>query len=231
MVYFAGIPAHEVLSYDPARRQLRHHPLGAAIAPGRIFHLVLDRQGILWASTDTAGLLKADSRDPELRFTREALPDGTAEELLRGLYEDAMGRLWVAGQRGLAVREDDHWRRLTTADGLSSNEVNYVRGTHNGDMLLVYNGSQGLDRARYEQGRLRILRHVDNASTRYADEIFIIGEDANDNVWIGTGRGIDLLTPTRTEHFSLADGLLGEDTASMAFLCLKRSNQRPIYLS
>jgi ligand-binding sensor domain-containing protein len=101
-LYFAGIPARDVLSYDPVRRQLRRHALGLAIAPGRIYHLLLDRQGFLWASTDNAGLFKADTRDPDLRFTREALPDGSAEELLRGLDEDAMGRLGGTRRRSLA---------------------------------------------------------------------------------------------------------------------------------
>ncbi len=217
-VYLAGVPANEILSYDPALRQLSHHALDAAITPERILHLLLDRHGILWASTNNAGLLKADTRDLQLHFSREALPDGAPGELLRGLHEDAAGRLWVAGRRGLAVCEDGRWRRLTSAEGLSYNDVNYVTTTRNGDVLIVYNGSHGFDRSRYEQGRLRILRHFDNTSARYADEIFSIGEDANQNIWIGSGRGIDLHTPLHTEHFTLANGLLGEDTASMAFL-------------
>jgi signal transduction histidine kinase/ligand-binding sensor domain-containing protein len=218
MLYLAGIPADVVLSYDPTRQQLRRHSLGLATAPGRIYHVLLDRHGTLWATTDTAGLFKADSRDTQLRFSHEALPDGTPEELLRGLHEDGAGRLWVAGQRGLAVREGGRWRRLTTADGLRYNEVSYVRTTHNDDVLVVYNGSRGFDRARYEQGTLRVLHHVNSASTSHADEIFIIGEDANDNVWVGTGRGIELHTPARTERFTAVHGLVGEDTASMAFL-------------
>lgn len=218
MLYLAGIPADAVWSYDPAHQRLRQHPLGLAMAPGRIYHVLRDRNGMLWATTDTAGLFKADTRDAQLRFSHEALPDGTPEELLRGLHEDSAGRLWVAGQRGLAVREDDHWRRLTVADGLRHNEVSYVRSTHNDDLLVVYSGSRGFDRARYKQGALRILRHFDTASSSHADEIYIIGEDANDNIWVGTGRSMDLYTPARTERFTAAHGLVGEDTASMAFL-------------
>ncbi len=217
-LYLAGVPTHEILSYDPARGELRHHPHGLAISPGRIYRLLLDREGTLWAATDNAGLLKADSRDPQLRFAGEALPGGTPEESVSGLHEDATGRVWAAGQRGLAVRENNRWRRLTTADGLRHNEISYVRSTRNGDLLVVYNGVRGFLRARYEHGALRILRHVDSASTRSADQIFLIGEDANDNVWVGTGRGIKLYTADRTEHFSAVHGLIGEDTTNMAFL-------------
>ncbi len=217
-LYLAGIPGNEVLSYDPVRQQVRHHPLGPEITPGRIFHLLLDRQGMLWASTDTAGLIKADTRDTELHFTREPLPDGGPKDLLRGLHEDAAGRLWVAGLHGLAVHENGQWRRLRAADGFRFNEFSYVLTTRNGDLLAVYRGSKGFVRARYENGILRVLRNFETASTRSADEIFIIGEDANDHVWVGTGRSIELYTPEHTGHFDAAHGLLGEDTASMAFL-------------
>ncbi len=217
-LYLAGIPGSEILSYDPARRELRHHPLGPEVTPGRILHLLLDRHGILWASTDTAGLIKADTRTPTLRFTRELLPGSTPQELLRGLHEDSAGRLWVAGLLGLAVFENGQWRRFGRADGFRYSEFSYVSTTRNGDLLAVYRGSKGFVRARYENGILRVLRNFETASTRSADEIFIIGEDANDHIWVGTGRSIELYTPEHTGHFDAAHGLLGEDTASMAFL-------------
>jgi signal transduction histidine kinase/ligand-binding sensor domain-containing protein len=217
-LFMAGIPAHEVLSYDPERGALRHHPLGSAIAPGRIPRLLLDRQGILWAGTDNAGLLQADTHDAELPFSSERLPRGTPEEHIGDIHEDAAGRIWVAGRSGLAMREHGNWRRFTTADGLRFDDTFYVRSTRNGDLLVVYGGSNGFARVRYEYGVLNILRHVDSASARSVDEIFIIGEDAQENVWVGTGHSIELRTPQRIEKFSMRDGLLGDDTASMAFL-------------
>ncbi len=217
-LYMAGIPAHEVLSYDPSHRVLRHHPLGLAIAPERVSRLLLDRQGILWASTDNSALLKADTRDTELSFSSEPLPRGTSNENIGDVHEDIAGRIWVAGRNGLAVREHGHWRRFTNADGLRYDNTRYVRSTRNGDLLVVYGGSNGFVRARYEHGVLNILRHFESASARSVDEIFIIGEDAQENVWVGTGHSIELHTPQRVEQFSMRDGLIGDDTASMAFL-------------
>ncbi|MCP5798890.1 hypothetical protein NL298_26820, partial [Klebsiella pneumoniae] len=88
----------------------------------------------------------------------------------------------------------------------------------NGDLIVVYDGPNGFTRARYEHGALRILRHVQSASARSVDEIFVIGEDANEHLWIGTGQSIELHTPERTEQFSMRDGLVGDDTANMSFL-------------
>ncbi|MEO8673421.1 MAG: two-component regulator propeller domain-containing protein [Tahibacter sp.] len=218
VLYIAGIPTQEVMTYDPAKQRLEHHPIGLEPSPGRIFRLALDRHGILWAGTDNAGLLRADTRDPELRFTREALPAGTPQEYIRDLREDAAGRLWAAGELGLAVREDGQWRRLRRKDGLRHDAISYVYPTRNGDLLVAYAGVNGWARMRYEKNALRIVQHRDYANTRSANEIFIIAEDASENVWIGTGRGVELITPARSEHFTATDGLLGEDTASMAVL-------------
>jgi diguanylate cyclase (GGDEF)-like protein len=45
------------------------------------------------------------------------------------------------------------------------------------------------------------------------------GEDAKGNLWIGTGRGVDvLLASGAVDHFSHLDGLAGDDVNSMAFL-------------
>jgi signal transduction histidine kinase len=217
-LFIAGIPAHEVLSYDPARDALRHHPLGLAAAPDRIPRLLLDRRGILWVATNNAGLLRADSRDTELTFSSEPLPRGTSSEYIGDVHEDAAGRIWVAGRNGLAMREHGQWRRFTTADGLRYDNTFYVRSTHNGDLLVVYGGPNGFMRARYEHGVLSILRHFESASARSVDEIFIIGEDARQNVWVGTGHSIELHTPQRIEQFGMRDGLIGDDTASMSFL-------------
>ncbi|HZP67088.1 MAG TPA: two-component regulator propeller domain-containing protein, partial [Rudaea sp.] len=217
-LYMAGAPAADVLRYDPVRRGVTHLPLGVVKAPSKILHLFIDRRGTLWLTTDSAGLFHADTHEAEPHFVPEPLPGTSGGAFLRDIAEDAAGRLWITGYNGLLVRENEQWRRLTVADGLSVNETRYVTVAHNGDLLIAYEGTHGFDRLRYDGKTLRNVLHVDAGSTRYIDEIFILREDVNGNVWAGTGRGMDRYDATGVEHFGAQQGLLGEDTASESLL-------------
>jgi diguanylate cyclase (GGDEF)-like protein len=217
-LYMAGVPGNEILTYSPATHTLRRRTLIDNNPAKRIFRLLIARDGSLWASTDGAGLFRADTLAENLRFEPVDLPNGSPQEYMSDVREDAQGRIWVAGQHGLALLEHDRWRRFTSKDGLRRDYLAYVRPLSNGDLLLPYFDPLGVARARYSNGRLQILRHYDAKSTNSADKVFLVGEDSLQRIWIGGGKGIDLVTATGTRHFGAADGLIGEDTASMSFL-------------
>ncbi|MEJ7807017.1 MAG: hypothetical protein WKG03_13980, partial [Telluria sp.] len=216
-IYLAGVPATEIVRYLPATGEVTRHVLNAANPAKRIFRLLAARDGSLWASTDGAGLWRADSASAALQFTQVAVPGGTATERMSDIREDAQGRIWVAGQYGLAMLENGAWRRFTRADGLRKDHVTYAFPTRAGDLLLPYFDPIGVARMRYQNGKLAALAHYDATTTRTPDKVFIAGEDALGRIWLGGGRGIDLLTAQGSRHFGAAEGLIGEDTVAMAF--------------
>ncbi len=215
--YMAGIPANDVLHFDPRTQALKIHPLAPDSPAKRIFRLLLDPDGTLWASTEGAGLLRADTRAPNLTFARVELPGGSPGEYISDIHRDARGRFWLAGQYGLALLENGKWRRFGERDGLRSDFIAYARTATDGDLLIVYFEPRGFARATYVDGKLTNLRHYDRQSHAIADKIFLIGEDRRQRLWIGGGRGIDLIDGDHVEHFGYAEGLLGEDSAGMAF--------------
>ena len=217
-LYMAGVPANEILVYDPERTTLRRRSIGTALLPKRIFRLLLDRDAILWASTDGAGLLRADTRDETLSFTPVALPDGDAQERVGDVRQDAAGRIWAAGAHGLALLEAGQWRRFTMKDGLRSDFTAYLWPTHGGDLLVGYFEPLGVARARYASGNFKIVEHFDQAAPRSTEKVFVVGEDTAGRIWIGGGTGLDMVGPDRNQQFRTADGLVGEDTANQAFL-------------
>jgi diguanylate cyclase (GGDEF)-like protein len=216
-IYLAGVPANDVMRYTPATGAVTHHIINANNPAKRIFRLLAARDGTLWASTDGAGLWYADSADPALRFTQAVVPGGGPTERMSDVREDALGRIWVAGQFGLALRDKGVWRRFTTRDGLRKDHLSYVFPTRSGDLLLPYFDPIGVARMRYVDGKLQALAHYDADTTRTPDKAFIAGEDALGRIWLGGGRGMDMVTPQEVRHFGTAEGLIGEDTAAMAF--------------
>ena len=217
-LYMAGAPGNEILIYDPVQETLRRRKLYPDNGAKRIFRLLLDRDGILWASTDGAGMFSADTHADDVHFERVELPNGTPLEYISDVRQDAAGRIWAAGQRGLAMREHGRWRRFTRADGLRHDSVAYALPTSEGDLLVAYFDPLGIARVRYENGVFSVAGHLDSNTTHSADKVFIVGRDSQQRTWIGGGNGIDLVSPAGTEHFGAAEGLIGVDTCAMAFL-------------
>lgn len=217
-LYLAGVPGNEILSYSPASGALSRQEISPNNPTKRIFRLAMGRDGTLWASTDGAGLWRADTRTAPLRFEHVAIPGGGPDEYMSDVRPDAAGRIWVAGQHGAALLENDRWHRFTTKDGLRSNYVAYALPLRDGSVLLPYFDPIGIARVRYADQQLRVLAHYDSASTHSADKVFSVGEDALGRIWIGGGNGIDMITNAGTRHFGAQEGLIGEDMASMSLL-------------
>ena len=145
-------------------------------------------------------------------------PAGFGKRPIRALAVDGTGRLWAPGEHGLALREAGRWRRFTHQDGLREDAVDFTRSLRNGDLLLAYSNNLGVARVRYDKGRLRVLKHYD-AEIDPALTIYLLGEDARGNLWVGSGAGVHLVhAGGPVEVFTYRDGLISDSTNNMAFL-------------
>jgi diguanylate cyclase (GGDEF)-like protein len=217
--YLAGVPA-ELLRWDPSARRLDRVTHPSAQFGERIFELLADTDGSLYAATETAGLLRGRLHGRGAggwRFERVELPGGTPTEYVSDLHLDAKGRLWAAGAGGLAVRLDGRWLRFTARDGLPEDHVAYVTTLANGETLFVPYDTGGVVRGRLEGDRFSITGRDDAQGTLWSDKVYVVGQDARGRTWVGTGSGIDVLHDHGVQHFGLADGLVGEDVNATAF--------------
>jgi diguanylate cyclase (GGDEF)-like protein len=216
-LYVAG-NTQEVLRYDPASGQLTRFPIDVGRPVKRIFRLCHDTSDRLWVGTESAGLLMADCRDPQLRFRAVALPDGDPSERVPEVTQDSAGRIWACGSKGLALLEGGTWRRFTTRDGLRQTHVSYLRQTPKGDFLLAYFEAVGISRFQYADGKLTVVRHLNTADGLATGKVYIMGEDGQGRLWIGTGRGLDILSKEGAEHIGFLDGLPSDDCNANAYL-------------
>jgi diguanylate cyclase (GGDEF)-like protein len=183
-----------------------------------ILSLLRDRSGTIWAGTRGAGLLRKAPNEPA--FTRVHLPHDDPTEDVRHVVEDAGGRVWASGVRGLICLENGTWRRFTTRDGLARDYVSFLRPTAAGDLWVAYFEPLGIVRVRLDGHGFRVLQRVD-----IPKKVFLLGEDGRQRLWIGTGAGIDILGDGATmEHLGAADGLAGDDTDANAFYADPQGN-------
>ncbi|MBK8792838.1 MAG: diguanylate cyclase [Holophaga sp.] len=215
-LFLAGGP--EILRVDPKGGVQRFGSAHGIITSGRIYRLLFDRRGDLWAAADGGGLLKGQGQGTKWTFQHQTLPEGTATERIQDLFEDASGRLWATGEKGLVMWDGKAWHRYTSRDGLRNDHLDYVRGTRAGDLIISYFDPLGLCRATFANGTFKVIEHLDRV---FPPEkvIYQYTEDAKGNFWVGTGQGLTLISPDgRTEQFGRGEGLLSEDTNAMAVL-------------
>jgi ligand-binding sensor domain-containing protein/signal transduction histidine kinase len=89
-----------------------------------IFDMLEDRHGLIWITTEGAGLIRIDPRTGESASFH--VSDGLPSELLRGIMEDDEGTLWFGSTKGL-VRFDPSTHALRIFDeenGLPSSQFN-----------------------------------------------------------------------------------------------------------
>jgi len=127
--------AGAVWALDPhkAITQLAHRSWRDELPQNTIHTILQTRDGYLWFGT-YEGLVRFDG----VRFV---VFDAARSKHLRGtsvlhLAEDQHGRLWIATNGGLAVREEGRFRTYTTDDGLPSDVVGAVLPRPDGTLLV-----------------------------------------------------------------------------------------------
>ena len=151
-----------------------------------------DAGGNLWIGYYGGGL----ARFVDGRFTFFSIGDGTPTGMIRGLYTDRSGRLWIATAAGGVVRADDptanspHFISYTTADGISSNQVSCITEDEWG---RIYIGTgRGLDRLDPATGRIKHYSVTDGLGNNFVNVAY---RDRDGALWFGTLQGLSRFVP------------------------------------
>ena len=128
------------------------------------------------------------------------------------------GQLWTATDEGILVLEDGAWRLFNKADGFLGSAMRRVIHRADGRMCASYSEALGLSCFRYASGKVSAFEHIRPADGLTAGLAYFLGEDSRQRLWVGTGDGVDVVTPTGIDHFDESDGLAGNDSAASAFL-------------
>ncbi|HET9372662.1 MAG TPA: two-component regulator propeller domain-containing protein [Vicinamibacterales bacterium] len=150
-----------------------------------------DASGGIWIGFNS-GL--ARYRDD--RFTFFTPADGLPAGTIVDFHRDGGGRFWVASARGGLVRVDEvtaarpRFVTYSTADGLSSNNIETLTGDRRG--LLYLGGGNGLDRFDPESGRVKHYTAADGLPPGIIKDAFL---DRAGVLWFGTSSGLARLAP------------------------------------
>jgi diguanylate cyclase (GGDEF)-like protein len=139
------------------------------------------------------------------------IPGIPAPSFFRDVLVDDRGSVWVASSRGLARFDGDKWRVLTVKDGLRSSDLGVVTQAQ-GAIWIGYRDALGMSR----MSSPGTLTHFSMKSGLRSDQVYAIASDHKGRLWVSTDAGVDVLDSGRWKHYGNDDGLIWNDTDSLA---------------
>jgi PAS domain S-box-containing protein len=211
---FVGGAPSDLLYID---RDGRTTSLGEPDRPDHnIYALALGPEGDLWVATKM-GLYRLPGAAPG-PLVPVTVP-GIRDTARFGSFAVVGDRLWTtAAPGGVAVYQRGTWRVIDQAAGLRSSAASYLIARGDGRLCTAYIEALGATCFRYDGQRAIDVAHIGPADGLTAGMVYFLGEDAERRLWIGTGDGVNVVTPRGMDHFDQSDGLAGNDSASQAFL-------------
>jgi ligand-binding sensor domain-containing protein len=160
-----------------------HHLSVEEGLPDAFVHAVLvDRDGMLWAGTDAAGLIRKE--EPLVG----AIPsDLMPEPVTSTVLADGAGQLWIGTRsRGLCrFRPSSGIRHFDTSSGLCGDRVRVLSADPLG---RIWVGTEDGGVTRIDPDGMHTLN---SRNGLLSDHVTSIVEDGSGGVWIGTDRGLN----------------------------------------
>ncbi|MBL8173853.1 MAG: response regulator, partial [Bryobacterales bacterium] len=138
------------------------------------------------------------------------------QEQIYAMRRDSLGRLWLAGTRGLLMMHKGVWRRFTTREGLLHPTIVLLAPGAEGEVWIGYGRYYGVSRLRVQGERLE-LTHFDSNSNLASNDLCFLATDARGWLWAGTDNGVDVFNGRQWRHIGSRDGLIWHDTVFNAF--------------
>jgi signal transduction histidine kinase/streptogramin lyase len=152
-----------------------------------------DRHGNIWIGYYNSGPI---IRFRNGRFETPFGKDGLRSGLIRDMYADTAGRLWIGSASGGVFRIDEPnsdqpgYVALTTIQGLSSNQVTCI--TEDNFKRIYLGTGRGVNRLDTSTGRIKLFTTADGLAENYVN---VCERDKNGGLWFGFYRGLSRFVP------------------------------------
>lgn len=180
--------------------QLRATPvvaLGAAegLAGDEVTSVLVTRDQALWVGT-TDGLTRLASAGRR-QFGRA---DGLPDDFVYSVQEDAAGGIWVSTRRGGVSRWDGTAFKPVPGLGGSTVQAAWCLAPGRGGSMWV-----GSAKGAFEWRDGQVVRRLDGKTGLSNDDVRCVADPGTGEVWIGTSYGLNRVTATGVETYTITE--------------------------
>ena len=214
--FFVGTDPAGISHFDSSGVLLRTYRSASGYTADQVSTMAIDHQGRLWAM-GTGGCFRsraAVGAHEDLHFDRIGPPNLPPRTAFRDVFVDEDGWVWIASSQGLLRFDGAHWRVFTDRDGLSSADLSAV-AQGQGDLWVSYRDALGMTRLRFHGEHVE-LTHLTKKDGLDSDDIYAIAFDLKGQLWVNTDKGVSVFEHFRWHHYTTEDGLIWDDTDSLA---------------
>lgn len=210
---YAGTDTGAISHFNRQGKLLQTYSAKSGYLADRVSAMAIGREGRLWA-IGIGGCFRTQSplNAGQLHFDRMDIPGIPSRAFFRDILVDDRGVVWIASSRGLARFDGKSWRILTVRDGLESPDLDVVSQAE-GSIWVGYRDALGMTRL---QGDALTPSHITVQEGLHSNQIYAIKPDQKGRLWVSTDSGIDVLEAGRWRHYGSEDGLIWNDTDSLA---------------
>lgn len=125
---------------------------------------------------------------------------GLVNNVVRKLYQDSNGKIWVGTAKGLNIINDNNWDTYTRSNGLPHNIVWDIGEDNNGNIwvatqkgIALFNGKD--------------WTYINRDDGIAHNKVFALETDSKGNVWLGTRKGVSMYDGENWRNYGTVDGL------------------------
>jgi diguanylate cyclase (GGDEF)-like protein len=211
--FYVGTDVAGISHFSPKGALLHTYKTESGYLAERVSSMAFDHEHRLWA-VGIGGCFRSRTAVEKggLSFDRMTIPGIPLHTFFRDVVVDSSDRIWVASSRGLAAFDGSRWRVFTTQDGLKSSDLGVV-ALAQGAVWIAYRDALGMARIQGPGDRLTNMSMKDGL---HSDQIYAITSDLKGRIWVSTDMGLDVLDAGKWKHYGSEDGLIWNDTDSLA---------------
>lgn len=189
-----------------------------------VYTLTKDSKNDVWAGTD-AGITHVETKNPTAPvFTVISMKKGLPDNIVLNLVCDKNDDVWVAMPDSGVCRYDvteSKFKRFKNASGWKYGSVTSLYFNSTGS-LYIGTKENGVITYSVNKERKELLRVIDVKNGLLNNEVNSVFVDREDNLWVGTTKGLSEMCQGRTGYLTSKNGLLSDK--AFTFYADKKDN-------
>lgn len=195
---------------NPSNNEIKHFTTENGLPVNEIYCISGDNDGNIWVGTNKGGLLKYNLSSEAFEYF--TVDNGLGSNQVYTIYRDSKNRMWFGTLSGNLSMFDPNngkgkinFKTFSEADGYPSKFTLCITEDKQGSMWF---GT--FDKGVYKYDG-KTFKNYSTKEGLSSNTPFLLVCDDNNNIWIGTGLGIDKFNQKdeTLKHYEKEDGFLG----------------------